>query len=402
MGQPDNFAIFHPLLAATLWLAARGLRGDRRAYVLSGLLVGLATIARNDGMLLGGVVGLMFVVDRWRSRRGGEPARIPVAAAIGCFALFLLVAGPWFALQLLVFGSISPTASDGQALWLTDYAQWNSVTAETSLSAFLAQGWAAILGSRLIGLGAVAIQFVVYLAAVVLVIPVAIGAWHRRHSQDFLPWFTFVAVLVLADTFVFPLHVPGGAFIHTAVGLAPHMSILAVEGIAVAIGWIALRRPGWDAARATPLFTVALVGLTVVTGLFYALAVHVTWDARRQPRLELASALDGLGAGATDRLLSVDPGGLHYFTGRPGVVTTSDPLDTIEQVARAYDIRWLVLERADVVPALVPVLVDDERPGWIGPPVFEVAASDGRTPRLALYAVCVRSDDARCAMEAAP
>src|SRR6187549_715501 len=93
MAQPENFAIFQPLVAATLWLAARGLRGSTRSYVLSGLLVGLASIARNDAFLLGAAVGLVWVIDRVRAWRGGRPPQLPFAAAVGCLGLFLLIAG---------------------------------------------------------------------------------------------------------------------------------------------------------------------------------------------------------------------------------------------------------------------------------------------------------------------
>jgi 4-amino-4-deoxy-L-arabinose transferase-like glycosyltransferase len=53
LSQPDNFGLFMTLGALALWLCARGARGDRRAFVLGGLVVGLATLARSDGVLLG-------------------------------------------------------------------------------------------------------------------------------------------------------------------------------------------------------------------------------------------------------------------------------------------------------------------------------------------------------------
>jgi hypothetical protein len=52
------------------------------------------------------------------------------------------------------------------------------------------------------------------------------------------------------------------------------------------------------------------------------------------------------------------------------VVLVNDPLETIESVARAYDIRWLVLDRGDSVPAMSPVLDGDARPVWIGDPIM--------------------------------
>ena len=48
--------------------------------------------------------------------------------------------------------------------------------------------------------------------------------------------------------------------------------------------------------------------------------------------------------------MSIDAAGTEYWTGHGGVVLVNDPLETIEQVARAYDIRWLVLDRDDSVP----------------------------------------------------
>src|SRR4051812_30911601 len=94
MAQPENFAIFQPLVAATLWFAARGFRGDTRAYAAAGLLVGLASIARNDAFLLGAAVGLIFVIDHVRAwRRSSRPA-LPFRAVAGCLALYLLVVAP--------------------------------------------------------------------------------------------------------------------------------------------------------------------------------------------------------------------------------------------------------------------------------------------------------------------
>ena len=49
--------------------------------------------------------------------------------------------------------------------------------------------------------------------------------------------------------------------------------------------------------------------------------------------------------------MSIDASGTKYWTGRGGVVLVNDPIETIEQVARAYDIRWLVLDREDGVDA---------------------------------------------------
>ena len=88
--------------------------------------------------------------------------------------------------------------------------------------------------------------------------------------------------------------------------------------------------------------------------------------------------------------MSIDASGYRYWTGHPGVVLVNDPLDTVEQVAGAYEIRWLVLERADSVPAAKEILLEDRRPAWVGPPIL--AASD-----VSVYPVCLVAGDPRCA-----
>jgi hypothetical protein len=128
------------------------------------------------------------------------------------------------------------------------------------------------------------------------------------------------------------------------------------------------------------------------------------WSAVRSVELQLAVPLST--APATDRVMSIDPGAYHYLTGHPGLVTPSDDLATIESVARLYDVRWLILERTHIVPALVPVLEGSIHPAWLSSPVAVVAGPvapaatiDPGTvtpPAGAVYAVCLTSDDARC------
>ena len=72
MAQPDNFSLYQPLVIASLWMAARALRGSGhpgRSFVLAGLFAGVATLARNDGLLVLVSLGLVFLFDRWRAWR---------------------------------------------------------------------------------------------------------------------------------------------------------------------------------------------------------------------------------------------------------------------------------------------------------------------------------------------
>jgi hypothetical protein len=198
------------------------------------------------------------------------------------------------------------------------------------------------------------------------------------------------------------VHVPGGTFIHSAVALAPHAYVLAMEGIVAAVAWVARRRRSWDVASASRVFVGGAVALTVATSLVYGLAVINGWNAQRTERLAVGAALDQLGVPATDRVMSIDSSGFKYLTGRGGVVTTNDSLDVEEQIAKAYDIRWLILERSDIATSFEPILKGAEaRPAWIGPPAFtyNLATTDpdlAPYPAAVLYPVCVDPSDTRC------
>jgi hypothetical protein len=406
MVQPDNFALFQPLGTAALWLTARGLRGHKWSFAMAGLMVGLATLARNDGILLGAAVGLAFFWDRWRAWRsnGGRMPAIPWRFAFACFGMFLLTAGPWYLRQLAVFGSLSPSSSSGRILLIQTYEQMNSVTTDTSLGGFLSQGIGPLLESRVLGLVS-AIQIFTVLACSVALAPfVLVGGWARRRSIDFGPFFIYAGLLFGAAGLIFAVHVPYGTFLHSAVALVPFAFIAGLEGVEIAARWAARHRRGWEEDRAARLFVAAAVLMVLLNAGLFAAMTGRSWNVDRDLRVTAGQGLDALAAPKSDLLLSADPGGLEYFTGHGGVVTPNDSLDVIHTVAVDYNVRWLVLERNHIVTPLTPVLTGVARPDWIGPPVFVIAFDGKKTgdpavdnaPALAIYPICLSAHDARC------
>ncbi len=408
MAQPENFGLYQPLVAAALWMGARGLKGDARAFVLGGLLVGLATLSRNDGVLVGAALAIAFAWDRWRAWRSGGSRRpaIPVWAAVACFALFLVVVAPWLARQLAVFGSISPSSASGKVLFIRSMQEWNSITTPADLEWLLGQGVGPLLASRIAGFIAALTIFSVLVGGVLLVPFMGTGAWARRRSIDFGPFFLYAGILLAFSALVSAVHVPNGTFIHSAVGLAPHAYILALEGIALAVAWVAARRPTWHAPMATRVFIVTAIGFAVLAAGGSAIATQATWTGRRDNLQVIDRWLAEADAPISDRVMSIDASGTLYWSGHPGVVLVNDPLDTIEDVARAYDIRWLVIDRSETVAAVAPILDGEPRPAWLGPPVGSRPAQQvpGASPLpagalgIALYPVCLDADDARCSV----
>lgn len=392
LAQPDNFALFMLLGALCLWACARGLRGDRRAFVLGGACVGLATLSRTDGILLGVPFALAFVVDLVRRHR---PMRIGWTAAVLCALAFLVVTAPWWARQLAVFGSLTPSGSSGRILWITDYRELYSIGGDPpTLISFLGQGLGPLLSSRLAGLG----MAVAIFAAVPLLFflgPFMLGAaWRHRTDPRFQPWLVYALTLFAFSGLLFAVHVPYGTFLHSAVALLPHAYLLALIGVAGAIRWVADHRSSWDAPRATAIFSAVTVVMAMCGGVAGSLIAARAWGAEHELREQVAVALEGVPA--ADRLMSPDAGGYRYQAGRSGIVTPDDPLPVVEAALRAYDIRWLVLERDHIVPSLAPLLAGSERPGWLSRPRLVLGAPVNGLPRAALFAVCLRATDSRC------
>jgi hypothetical protein len=396
MAQPDNFSLYQPLVAGSLFLAGRGLRGSRRSFVGAGLLAGLATLSRNDGVLVLGVLGLTWLWDRWRTRRGfgaegPRPARIPFLAAMGAVAAFAACVAPWYARQLATFGTLSPSTASGKVLFIRDIGEWNSITTPATLEHLLGMGLGPLALTRIGGLmAAVNIFAILVAAAYVLLPPMLAGAWSRRRDARFGPYFGYAFALFAFSAIVSAVHVPGGTFIHSAVALAPHGYVLALEGVVVLVGWAARRRRRWNADSATRIFVSAAVGIGVLLAVLYTPQVHASWAEKRERFEVVAKALADAGAAPEDRVMSIDASGTRYWTGHGGVVLVNDPVETVGQVATAYDIRWLVIETADAVSAATEIQADATRPSWVGHPTFDNGA-------ISVYPVCTRPADERCA-----
>jgi 4-amino-4-deoxy-L-arabinose transferase-like glycosyltransferase len=377
MVQPDNFSLYQPLVLAALWMGARGLKGSPRSFAAAGLLAGLATLSRNDGLLVLAALGITFLWDRWRRRA------IPWSAAFACVGLFILVMAPWWLRQLAVFGSLSPSTASGKVFFIRDIGEWNSITTPATLQHLLGMGVGPFLATRLGGLVAAVTIYSVLVAGFVLVPFMVIGGWARRRSLDFSPFFVYAGLLFAFSALVSAVHVPGGTFIHSAVALAPHSYVLALEGIAVAVAWVAARRPAWDARTATRAFTGAAVIFGVGSAAIGSWFVHGVWADSRAKFQQVAAALDAAGAPIADRVMSIDAAGTKYWTGRGGVVLVNDPPQTIQDVIDAYDIRWLVLDRTESVEPMAPVLDGIAKPTWLGDPILSL----GRPLALAVFPV---------------
>jgi hypothetical protein len=198
------------------------------------------------------------------------------------------------------------------------------------------------------------------------------------------------------------------------VALAPHTYWLAMEGIVAVAGWAGARRRSLDAGRLARLLAVAVLALVIAGSALAADAVGSGWQRTLADRQELAGAIDRLAAPG-ERLMSEDSATFEYLTGHGGIVSPDDLLPVIERAARAYGVRWLILERDGAVRALAPLLDGAAPPDWLGPPAFVLPGSGrpgsgaavGGSVAAVIYPVCFDQAAPGCspggaAMRAAP
>ena len=379
----DAFAVFGAAGCATIWCSTRAVRGIRPGpwLVAAGALVGIATLARVDGLLLAVAPAMAWTVRRdWPS----WPARVGWGLASLGAALVVLV--PWLARDLVTFGSAFPSAG-GHTLWITSYNQQFSIAGDPSFADYLAWGPVNIVGSKLATWGELVGRTAVLLGGI-FVLPFAYGLWHERHRPELRPFIAYFIVMFVAMGAVFTFHAPKGAYYHSSLAWLPFAAPLAVASLAPAAtaagrAWPFLRR------AATHRF-LAIAGLLggVALSLVGSSVLMVQWSDAHA-RLEQAGEFL---TGAADRsavVMAYDPAALHALIGNPGVAPPFDGYAVIGQVVDAYRVEWVVVtlqpgERRDPLGLWDGAAATDAEGDH---PDFLPSSPDFAAPRVRVYHV---------------
>jgi hypothetical protein len=364
LGQPDNHGISAGLGALCLLLAGRAALGSGRALVAAAIAGGAMMLVRNDGLLY--LLPLATAV--WLGRRA-----LTHRAIAGAMLAVAAIVGPWWAHQLVVFGTLSPSAAAGRSLWILNLDQFNRLGPLT-FGDLLAQGAPAIIASRMSGLANALVIHALFFAVGGVLLPFAVyEAVARRRSRLLAPTLVFAAAFFAAAVLVFPAHIPNGMYIRSGAALLPVSIVLGLGGLQRLV-------EAFLSARRARLAVAGALGLVLL--LQASLAAVVTaktltgWNERAAEWHWVAQQLDGL-AQPGDRLAAYDAANAYWFTGRPAVNTPNESADILLAVARAYDLRWLVVLRGQTVPATQSVL-DGSPPSWLGPPAARLVDSDGQ------------------------
>lgn len=335
----DSFVPFGVLGSLSLWASMRAVRSEQRWgwwLVTAGALVGLATLARVDGVFLA-----IAPAVAWLTRL--RAVSLPVALGYGAAAAgaCLVVLAPWIVRNLAVYGAVLPSAG-GHTLWITSYNEQFTIGHEVSLSTYLAAGPGLIVGSKLAALAELSGRTLALTGGVFALFFIG-GMWVFRSRPELRPFIAYWIVMFLAMGLLFTFHAPKGAFVHSAPAWLPMafaIAIGAVAPVSSAIGrrwWPFLTRP------ATHRF---LIGASLVAAVVLSVAASATllvsWRAANE-RLAAAASFLTESVPRGDVVMFADPARLNLLTGHPAVAAPFDPFAVIEEVVDAYDVGWVVV-----------------------------------------------------------
>ncbi|HNO92855.1 MAG TPA: hypothetical protein PKJ84_01705 [Anaerolineales bacterium] len=333
---PDNYGIFM-LAGGLIFLLA-----DRpRPWFWMGLLAGILSLARTDGLLWLALV-FLFILLRVRDEKLSFLSLVQYGVV--AFLGFLVIMGPWYLRNLSVFGAImSPAGS--RALWLTTYEQTFIYPAsKLNLQSWLASGWSEILKVRWWSFTN-NIQTVIAAQGHLILFPfIAIGMYLQRKDRrvqiGLLAW----VILFLVMTFIFPFAGTRGSFFHAAAALQPLLLVLAPFGLEKVVAWA--RSKGRFNEYAYVVFRVAMIQIVIMLSAWvvWVRVIQNGWEEGELSYPAVEAYLVEHGAQPDERIMVLSSPGYYMMTGRPAFAQPDGDINTLLEVADRYDIQYFAFE----------------------------------------------------------
>ena len=395
---PETFAPFALFGGLALWLSAQGspILGDRkgRPYLFascllplaSGLLVGLAHLARADGILLLPVIALASLFSpqsrttHHQLRNTQYALRLFIVHCSLIFLGYLLIMAPWFLRNLATIGSLLSPAG-AKTLWLTNYDDLFCYRCDLSPHSYLAWGGGNIWRSKLWALGVNLERFLAE-DCLIFLLPLALGGFYRLRCR--LPFTLTLVYLFLAylfHSFAFTFPGPRGGFFHASAPALPFLFAAAAEGLEAAVSWAARHR-SWNRQQAQVVFATATVAAAVALSSYAAAGKLLAWRNSDEVYLEVGNWLAEQGARKATVMVA-NPPAFWYHTGHPAVVVPNGDVEALLAVVDRYDVRYVLLDRNR--PTLLARLYTGDEPH----PHLQPAAvwGEGQENRIVLFAV---------------
>ena len=336
---PDSTLPFTVLATASCVAIPLASRGNGRAIVALGALLGLAYLTRIEAIYL----GLVFVAAAWSIGARGRQLVVRVGAVAVIGALVVL---PWWLRNQATFGTPMP-GQLAQNLFLTHNDQIFAFTDQPTLAGFLGQGPATIVSN--IGAAAAHDFFDVLLIPAFVIVAVGIVAliagWRRRKdvSGSSLAALTAYGVLAFAvTTALFPVATLWGTFAHAAGPLFVALTVLATLGADAFVARVRQWRH-WSRANLW-LAPAALIALSLpLTAFQLVTAGAQSRDSQQQVAVAAADVRANVALDATTTLISDEPIWLSDALGVPVIALPDESAQSVLQLARQFGASAIVI-----------------------------------------------------------
>lgn len=348
MPVTDNYGPYM-LLGGAIFLLAKA--KGWWPFLLMGALAGLMNLARSDGLMWLGLVGLLAL---WRSVDSKDSLQekfqsfllLGSLVAIG----YSISMGPWYIRNIRAFGSPMPPGGS-RILWLTNYNDTFAFPVEKiTLQSWLEVGWLAAIKVRL---GALRLNLLNAFAAQggILLFPfILIGYWHLRKDIRARLAATGWIILLVVMTVIFPLAGARGSFFHAGAAFQPYWWSLAPIGLDRLV----------DALYRRNILTVEHAGrvflgfMILISALLSGVILQVRvlqpgWQPEEELYVKVEQFLVAQGAKPEEIAIVRNPAGYYLVSGRPTIVMPPGGPDVILALATRYDATYFVLEPGGVL-----------------------------------------------------
>lgn len=345
------------LLGGLVLLIAFGRESNlkMRDVFLLGIVTGLMHLARADGVLwLIGVTALILWMGAF-NKAGSRNAFYWTAARVLMLALgYGVMMSPWFLRNFILFDNIFPPGTT-RALWLTRYNQLFSYPADQlTFQSWAGSGWQSIGQVRLNAILENLKTLLGVQGEVILLPFMLVGIYLMRHKR----WVVFTALMwgvtLLVMSFIFPLAGSRGGYFHSGSAVQIFLWILAPPGLDEFVRWGGRAR-NWKRAEAWNVFSAGLaVILAVMTiSIYWQFVIgpdlnNPVWAAESRQAKQIEQKLLDLQIDKNETIMINNPPGYFTATDRAAIVIPDGSLQTSLEVAKRYQVKYLVLEKAHV------------------------------------------------------
>jgi hypothetical protein len=347
LSTSDSFGLY--MVLGTLFLLTIPQEIHLLNAFMLGIIAGLMHLTRADGLLWILLAILVLLVIIPKSKNQSEGLRRLVAICV-CGCGYLIAMGPWILRNLLTFGVLfSPGGT--HALWITNYDELYMYPASIlAPTRWMSAGLSEILKARL---WAATLNFQTTLAVegeVFLLPLVIIGFWHWRRDLRVRTGIIGWAMTFASMTLIFPFQGSRGGMFHSGAALQPLFWAVAPSGLEGLVEWVGrLRR--WNISQALRFFQAGLLLLSLfLTGLLaYRRVVgenypQLAWNEPNAHYIRLDQFITTLGVSAEEIVMVNNPPGYFAANKRPAISIPYGDVNTLVEVARRYQGRYLLLE----------------------------------------------------------